>query len=277
LKKKKIRMSVNEIRAKGTAFRVTRDYGIEHPREIDLEAIAEDKGVTVVDAPLYGLEARLLRQRECGIIRVKAGIPEPGRRRFAIAHELGHWLLHADISQLFLCTSENIRDYKNHPVEIEANMFAAELLMPTRLFQKSIKSMEPTIENIAACAEECRTSLTSTAIRFTELSTYRTIVVLSKSGRVVWWRPKLDGSHPWIHVGVPLHSQSLAKYCTLPDRVSPIEAVPNEAWLDDNWFSRSVEVTEQSILLPGYDTVLTVLILTDKDYEPDTTSRKWSQ
>jgi Zn-dependent peptidase ImmA (M78 family) len=271
-------MPVNEIRAKGTAFRLTREYGIEHPREIDLEAMAEDKGVTVVDAPLYGLEARLLRHGDYGIIRVRAGIPELGRRRFAIAHELGHWLLHAGVSQLFLCTSENIRDYKNHAVEIEANMFAAELLMPTRLFQKSIKNMEPTIENIGACAEEYRTSLTSTAVRFAELSTYRTIVVLSKSGRVNWWRPKLDGSHPWIQIGAPLHSESLAKYCTVADRVSSIEAVPTEAWLEDNWFSRQVEVTEQSTLLPGYDTVLTVLTLTDKDYEiPDATSRTWSR
>lgn len=222
-------MPVNEIRAKGTAFRLTREYAIEHPREIDLEAIAEDKGVTVIDGPLHGLEARLLRRRDKGIIRVRAGIPEVGRRRFAIAHELGHWLLHAGVSQLFLCTSENLRDYRNHPVEIEANMLAAEFLMPTRLFQQSIKQKDPTIENMMACAEEYRTSLTSTAIRFTELSVHRTIIVLSNAGYIKWWRPKLYGSHPWIQTGMPLHSESLAKYCTEADRISPIEHVPNEA------------------------------------------------
>lgn len=37
-------------------------------------------------------------------------------------------------------------------------------------------------------------------------------------------------------------------------------------------------MTEQSILLSGYNTVLTVLTLTDKDYEtPDMTSRSWSR
>jgi Zn-dependent peptidase ImmA (M78 family) len=271
-------MAVNDTKAKGAAFRLMQEYGIEHPRQIDLEAIAEDKGVTVIDAPLRGMEARLLRRGDSGVIRVRAGMPEAGRRRFAIAHELGHWFLHKGISQVFLCTTENIRDYKTHPVEIEANIFAAEFLMPTWIFKQSIADKEPTIGNLMACAEEFRTSLTSTTIRFTELSAHRTIVVLSKNRQIRWWRPKPDGSHPWIHIGSPLHPDSLAAYCTVQEPLSPIEQVPNEAWLDDNYFSRQVEVTEQSMLLQGYNTVLTLLTLTDKDYEePDMTSRRWSR
>ena len=271
-------MPVNDTKAKGAAFRLMQQYGIEHPREIDLEAIAEDQGVTVIDAPLRGMEARLLRCGKSGIIRVKAGMREAGRRRFAIAHEIGHWFLHEGVSQIFLCTSENIRDYKNHPVEIEANIFAAEFLMPRWLFQKSIEGKEPTLENMMACSEEFGTSLTSTAIRFTELSAHRTIIVLSKRGQIRWWRPRPDGSHPWIHIGSSLHSDSLAAYCTEEKPMSPIEQVPNEAWLDDNHFSRQVDVTEQSIFFAGYDTVLSVLTITDKDYEaPDMTSRRWSR
>jgi Zn-dependent peptidase ImmA (M78 family) len=270
-------MPVNEMKAKGAAFKLTQEYGIEHPREIDLEAIAEDQGVTVIDAPLKGMEARLLRRGKKGIIRVKAGLPEAGRRRFAIAHELGHWFLHEGISQIFLCTSDNIRDYKNHPVEIEANIFAAEFLMPRWLFGKFIEGKDPTIETIQACALEFGTSLTSSAIRFTELSAHRTIIVLSTRGQIKWWRSKPDGSNPWIHHGAPLHSESLAAYCTEDEPLSPIEQVPNEAWLDDNPFSRQVEVSEQSMLLPGYNTVLTLLTSADKDYEePDMTERRWS-
>lgn len=89
-------------------------------------------------------------------------------------------------------------------------MFAAEFLMSMRLFQQSIKQKDPTIENMMACAEEYRTSLTSPAIRFIELSVHGTIIVLSKAGYIKWWRPKLDGSHPWIQTGMSLHSESLA-------------------------------------------------------------------
>ena len=70
----------------------------------------------------------------------------------------------------------------------------------------------------------------------------------------------------------------MAAHCTKEEPLSPIEQVPNEAWLDDNDFSRQVEVTEQSILLAGYETTLTLLSFTDKDYEvPDMTSRHWSK
>lgn len=269
-------MEVNDIKAKGAAFRLSEEYGIEHPKEIDLEAIAEDKGVTVIDAPLIGLEARLVRHGDRGVIRVRAGSGESGRRRFSIAHELGHWFLHKGISQIFPCTSENLRDYKNSPVEIEANIFAAEFLMPTWIFKETIKDKEVTIENIQACADEFKTSLTSTAIRFIELSQHRTIIVLSKGGKIRWWRPKLDGSHPWIQYGKDLHPESLAKYCTDTDSTTKVEQVPTEAWLDDNSFSRQVELTEQSMRLPSYDTILTVLTITDKDYEPrDMADRKW--
>lgn len=271
-------MPANEMKARGAAFRLMQQYGIDHPREIELEAIAQDQGVTVIDAPLRGMEARLLRRGKKGVIRVRAGIPEGGRRRFAVAHELGHFFLHEGISQVFLCTSDNIRDYKNNPVEIEANMFAAEFLMPRSIFAPFITRREPTIDNIKACAEEFRTSLTSTAIRFTELSPHRTIIVFSRGRQIRWWRPKLDNSHPWIQVGSSLHPESLAAHCTAEDPVSPIEQVPNEAWLDDNQFSRQVEITEQSMLMPEYDSVLTVLSCTDKDYEaPDMTSRRWSR
>jgi Zn-dependent peptidase ImmA (M78 family) len=247
-----ISMQIDKIKAKGAAFRLSEEYGIEHPREIDLEAIAEDKGVTVIDAPLVGLEARLVRNGDRGVIRVKAGPGDTGRRRFSIAHELGHWFLHEGTSQIFPCTAENLRDYKNSAVEIEANIFAAEFLMPTWMFAGAIKDKEVTIENIQACASEFKTSLTSTAIRFTELSQHRTIIVLSKNGRIKWWRPKLDGSHPWIEFGKPLHPESLAKYCTDADALTTVEHVPTEAWLEDNTFSRQAELTEQSIRLPGY-------------------------
>src|SRR5690606_13578869 len=48
------------------------------------------------------------------------------RRRFTIAHELGHYMLHRELSHHFLCSP---RDRSR--MEREANYFAAELLMPS--------------------------------------------------------------------------------------------------------------------------------------------------
>jgi IrrE N-terminal-like domain len=66
----------------------------------------------------------------------------PARRRFTIAHELGHWRLHrgADERAVF-CRSDSIAPEAQTrgqlpPTEDEANAFAAALLMPAPLVQQ---------------------------------------------------------------------------------------------------------------------------------------------
>jgi hypothetical protein len=71
----------------------------------------------------------------------------PGRRRFTICHELGHWRLHRTGQEALFCRSTTVapeeRDVEpattKPPVPIteeEANAFAAALLMPARLIRE---------------------------------------------------------------------------------------------------------------------------------------------
>lgn len=58
-----------------------------------------------------------------------------GRRRFTVAHELGHWRLHRDRGDSHYCRPEDIGGSENDlfalkHIESEANRFAAALLMP---------------------------------------------------------------------------------------------------------------------------------------------------
>jgi len=66
-------------------------------------------------------------------------------RRFTIAHELGHLVLNHS-------TPEGVfreRTYKENPQEIEANAFAAELLMPTWMLMHQIRRVGLHIEDLA--------------------------------------------------------------------------------------------------------------------------------
>lgn len=59
-------------------------------------------------------------------------------RRFTLAHELGHWLLHPSVvyrRERPIMGSERT-DYRRPHEEVEADAFAAELLMPTKLLNK---------------------------------------------------------------------------------------------------------------------------------------------
>src|SRR5437867_11498223 len=96
----------SNVIAHAEAAGVWRLYGLRSPAELVLEDLALAMGVLVLDGPLDSADARLIRRGKKGIIRVKDTIPETGRRRFAIAHELGHWLLHTKVSQVLACTSE---------------------------------------------------------------------------------------------------------------------------------------------------------------------------
>lgn len=65
------------------------------------------------------------------------------RQRFTVAHEIGHFMMgHTNGNSSFDLDSKK-------PAEIEANQFAAELLIPLSLLNKELKSGNKDVENIA--------------------------------------------------------------------------------------------------------------------------------
>jgi Zn-dependent peptidase ImmA (M78 family) len=108
-----------------------------------VEEIARAEGIQVVRSPASGGEsAFLLRDGRRTIIGVNSRTSRT-RQRFSIAHELGHWDLHEGKP---LIVDHSIRINKRDEVssaatdreEIEANAFAASLLMPHHLVQRAV-------------------------------------------------------------------------------------------------------------------------------------------
>jgi Zn-dependent peptidase ImmA (M78 family) len=108
---------------------------------VDVETVAERMGAKVVFDDLDDdVSGFLLREKKVATIAVNR-LHHPNRRRFTIAHECGHLLLHADqgdrlwIDKAY--TSVHFRDANSSSgdklAEIQANQFAAGLLMPEEL------------------------------------------------------------------------------------------------------------------------------------------------
>jgi Zn-dependent peptidase ImmA (M78 family) len=103
-----------------------------------VEQIARALGVQVVRKTLADDVSGLLIRPEAGppAIVVNKGHPRV-RQRFTIAHELGHLVLHRGRPVLVDHVRLNLRDARSRAAvdveEIEANAFAAELLMPRSL------------------------------------------------------------------------------------------------------------------------------------------------
>src|SRR5450432_2970775 len=98
---------------------------------VPVEAIAEDLlGLAIevrAELPVSGMLLPAER-----LIVLRSDEPEP-RRRFTIAHELGHWIcqcLEGDMRPVYCRAAEIGVDAAAKALEREANIFAANLLMP---------------------------------------------------------------------------------------------------------------------------------------------------
>jgi len=125
---------------------IIQDLKIRYPSEIDIVAISMERGAYVHERNIDGAEAWLVRKGSKAIITVNSKLSEPGRKRFAIAHELGHFELHSD-SQLVICSDKDMYVWNQiKSQEIEANDFASSILMPKNIFSLYIKKEIPNMD-----------------------------------------------------------------------------------------------------------------------------------
>ena len=105
----------------------------------------------------------------------------PNRIRFSIAHELGHYFLHSNSSKgIFmdkLMFRKNIKLYnrREEQIEIEANYFAANLLMPKQLLIKEVRRLDyddDDDDNIKKLADLFEVSVSAMTFRLINLGLY---------------------------------------------------------------------------------------------------------
>lgn len=172
-----------------------RELGITDPKEIDLDVLAQYTGAIVRVRQLTDCEARITGHGNRAIISVDSRVA-PTRRRFSIAHELGHWYYHR--GYVLTCRAAEIGSADLARVEAEriADNYAANLLMPFYLLRPRAETIGvPDWTRVKAIAGEFRTSPLSTAIRIVESDTFFAALVCHHSQGRKWFRlsPRLEG------------------------------------------------------------------------------------
>ncbi len=128
----------------------------QDPRKLAQEVL-EAQGVRTAPVPVekiakaMGVQVRFspLDEELSGMVFIKEGTPiigvnslhHPNRQRFTIAHELGHVVMHRDLltsevhvdKQFRVLMRDATAASGTETIEIEANKFAAELLLPAFL------------------------------------------------------------------------------------------------------------------------------------------------
>lgn len=101
-----------------------------------------------------------------------------------IAHELGHFLLHRGKDRLFKDDNHSMNYwYQNNlnSEEVEANEFAAELLMPAKLFYNECKGKQFGPKIIDNLAKRFQVSKTAAILRFVHEGSLSQIYLASGS------------------------------------------------------------------------------------------------
>ncbi|HUE72855.1 MAG TPA: ImmA/IrrE family metallo-endopeptidase [Pirellulaceae bacterium] len=199
------------------------------------------------------------------------------RTRFSVSHELGHYFIDAHREYL-------LRGGKAHPsssenfsgplVEREADAFAANLLLPTRLIAPIAKAGQLSIDRLIDVANDFQVSLLSTMIRCVRLTDFPCAVAGIKDGAVAWMFP----SDSLIAAQIYPKRGRLPR--TAQESWDEFESGSDVCVVDDglvrNWFELydrddfyRIPLLEEYMPARSLDTLIVLLTLDEADVNPD--------
>lgn len=244
------------------AEQLLQELGVTEPGEIDLPTIAFYVGAEVRYRPLDGCEARVFGVGARALITVNERSTYR-RKRFSIAHELGHWRHHR--GKTLICRAdENPAAFDPHSPERVADAYAADLLMPRYLFNPIAVAQAGKLswKMVKALADVFETSMPATAIRLVELDHTPALLVCHGPNGIKWFRRSRSVPTHWYpQRGLDADSSAFrVLFGKAPDDPHG-RKIGADAWFDRRFADR-YEMLEQTIR-SGPNEVMTLLTIID--------------
>lgn len=134
---------------------IVQKYAMVAP--VDVKAIISEIGLTYVERDLPPGESGYIEYDGLSCTIAVNSNDGPQRKRFTAAHELGHFLIHRDLlkkhrhlDRLFdEAANRNPSRPLEYQHEVQANNFAASLLMPKLTIERAIAAGTDTIRDLA--------------------------------------------------------------------------------------------------------------------------------
>ena len=177
------------LQERSAAQSVLKYCGIwNNPRDLNIEDVVLARGVSTVQAiQIDGAQGRIVCKNEDAIISYNSRIEHHGKRRFVIAHELGHYELHRHlIEPIHIDDYRSLSHLSKSTLENQANEFAAELLMPTHLFSSLIEGERFNLHFIKEIAQHFEVSITAAIIRYINIGKNPVGVIYSSGNEIQW-------------------------------------------------------------------------------------------
>lgn len=213
--------------------------GLKDLLEFPLDDLVYSLVGGIKEEKIVGAEGRIVFNHGHALITINSEIFIPGKRRFVLAHELGHYVMHKDQLVAHNDNDKTLSDwYKNGPQEIQANDFAKELLMPTQSFTPLAQG-KFSMKQIDDLASKFQTSKTATLLRYRDLGSYPIALIFIDNGIVKW----TQYSHDFVLQYLPLNS-NLPSNTVAGDIFYSKNSIPKEPELVEaiDWFPEDFNI-----------------------------------
>jgi len=210
------------------------------------------------------------KSRSKWLILYNSAVRSEGRKRFTIAHEFGHYLLHRHQQSEFQCGDDDIEtgDRNKNNIETDADLFASTLLMPLDDFRKQVDGQSVSFDLLGHCADRYGVSLTAAALRWIEIADKRAVLVASRDDHMLWAKSNESAFKSGAYfatrkrtIPVPRASLVYSDNCS--------EAAQSQSIQAKVWFPREpayVELTEMSKIAGNYDYTLSLLLMPEAEW-----------
>lgn len=239
--------------------------GIDDPTSVSLKTIILSQKAFYEEVSLDGKEGEIVSVGGRSIISVNANIAYEGKKRFATAHELGHFIMHRNILPVFCDTEEQLMSwYSGGSHEQEANQFASEFLMPSHIFYKECEKKRFGPDVIDHLASRFLVSKTAAILKFVERGNHPVFIVYCKDGLMKWWKKSKDFYHFCkFRRDAPPPSGTVASEIFAKQKIYVGDEAKQDIWKSD-WFELKDDEAdsrffEYCLYAPSYNFTISVI------------------
>ena len=189
------------------------------------------------------------------------------RQRFTICHEIAHSVLGVPSDH-----STTPWSGKRPRAERLCDSFAAELLLPERLFQPRAESLRVSFASVDALAADFSASTTATGSRYAAVVSTPCAFVISENGKIRYAsRSKtLIEAYAWIRPGMDVPRDAVSQRASASETTVSGE-VPADVWFSD--WERGGTLTEEARHLPRWNQTLSLLWFASEEVPPPVRDR----
>lgn len=210
------------------------------------------------------------KARSKWLILYNSATPSEGRKRFTIAHEFGHYILHRHQQDLFECGDDiETGDNNERDIEAEADLFSSTLLMPLDDFRRQVDGQPISFDLLGHCADRYGVSLTAAALRWTEIAPKRAVLVASRDDHMLWAKSNKAALKSGAYFATRKNTIELPRDA-LAHSYNAIDMVENRTGRAQSLFYRepaSMPITEMTRVAGQYDYTLTLLVLPEAEWQ----------